>query len=962
VGTKRIKPRRRGRPAPGIKTTRARAAAHGQRDLDSARWPHVSDDSGELVIRTTPDGSRYTYTSPNVRAILGYAPEDLLTRRPLETVHPDDLSRAKTTGDRRAAASDRETMLLRNRHADGHYVWLESRINPIRDPETGRVLEIQATARDVTAQVTTERALRQRVSAEALIAEVARELLTVAADEVDAVVVRSLERAARFVGAERATLVVLSQDEQWAVRTHQWASEPEFETDEPQISITGLPWLVEQCRAGELVFARSLDDLPAEATAERVAFEGAGFRSLACLPISTDEHLTGGLAFNWCTREAEDCAPALSALLVLGDVLAVALDRKRAEQALASSEARFRSLVQGTSDLIVVADRDGCIKYVSPSVRQFGYSEEDVIGRSAFELVHPDDRARVYSRFVATSTTGVRRETVEYRVLDASGRWRHVEALGHDQLADPAVRGVVVNVRDVSERREAETAMRAREERFRALVQHTSDMITVLDANGLVTYISPSAERILGWNDGEYLGRSTFGLLHPDDRERVRQVFTQAITRSGSTPPIHSRMRHKNGQYRLLESIATNLLDDPAVRGFVINSRDITERKQLEDELLQSQKMEAVGRLAGGIAHDFNNLLTAIAGYTALLLDEIPDDDAHRSDLTEIEQAATRGAALVDQLLSFSRRKMLTPSTLDLNEVVESTRGLLSRIIGADVELVTRLAPNLDGVRADLTQVEQVLLNLAVNARDAMPSGGRLEIETANVLLHARDVGAALEAKTGPHVMLTVRDTGIGMDRDTQAQVFEPFFTTKEVGQGTGLGLSTAYGIVTQAGGHIFVESRPGAGTTFRVYLPTDSRAADVQAPAEVHATPRTGQETILVVEDEAAVRSLARDVLARLGYEVLIASDGRQALDIAKRHRRRIDLLVSDVLLPQLRGVEVADRLRARRPGLRVLYISGYTQTAIVHDGLLDPGVNFLAKPFRPADLANRVREVLDA
>jgi two-component system cell cycle sensor histidine kinase/response regulator CckA len=302
------------------------------------------------------------------------------------------------------------------------------------------------------------------------------------------------------------------------------------------------------------------------------------------------------------------------------------------------------------------------------------------------------------------------------------------------------------------------------------------------------------------------------------------------------------------------------------------------------------------------------------------------------------------------------------PSTLDLNEVVESTRGLLSHIIGADVELVTRLAPNVDGVRADRTQVEQVLLNLAVNARDAMPSGGRLEIETANVLLHARDVRAALGAKTGPHVMLTVRDTGIGMDRDTQAQVFEPFFTTKEVGQGTGLGLSTAYGIVTQARGHIGVESRPGAGTTFRVHLPTDAHAADVEAPAEADAAPRTGRETILVVEDEAAVRSLARDVLSRLGYEVLVASDGRQALDVAKRHRRRIDLLVSDVVLPRLRGVEVADRLRARRPGLRVLYISGYTQTAIVHDGLLDPGVNFLAKPFRPADLANRVGEVLDA
>jgi signal transduction histidine kinase/CheY-like chemotaxis protein len=421
-------------------------------------------------------------------------------------------------------------------------------------------------------------------------------------------------------------------------------------------------------------------------------------------------------------------------------------------------------------------------------------------------------------------------------------------------------------------------------------------------------------------------------------------------------------MQHKNGGYRLLESIATNLLDDPAVRGLVINSRDITERRQLENELLQSQKMEAVGRLAGGIAHDFNNLLTAIGGYTALLLEEHPEEDAVRADLAEIEQAATRGAALVDQLLSFSRRKMLMPTTLDLNEVVESTRGLLSRVIGADVELVTRLARKLDGVRADRTQIEQVVLNLAVNARDAMSAGGRLDIETANVTLRARDVAGRIDAMVGPHVLLSVRDTGTGMDRETQAQVFEPFFTTKEVGEGTGLGLSTAYGIVTQAGGHIAVDSRLGAGTTFRVYLPADTRDVAASTPAEHDAAPRTGHETILVVEDESAVRSLARDVLTRLGYDVLVASDGRHALKVADRCRRPINLLVSDVVLPHLRGVEVADRLRARRPELRVLYISGYTETAIVHDGQLDPGVDFLAKPFRPVDLAERVREVLDA
>jgi len=1044
-------------------------------------------DSSDLVIRTTPDGGRYTYVSPNVRSILGYEPEELLAQRPLERVHPDDLTRAKTTGDRFASGTDRQTVMLRKRHADGHDVWLEARITAVRDPETGEVVEAEATARDVTAHVTTERALQQRVGAESLIADVSRELLAVAAEEIDAVIVRSLERAARFVDAERATLVLLSDDGEWAVRTHQWATDDEFEKAETAVRVETMPWLVEQCRAGELVFARSLDDLPSAAHVERATMEGIS-RSVACLPITNEDELTGGLAFNWVTREAEDCTAALSTLRVLADVMVVALDRKHAELARASSEARFRSLVQGTSDLILVADAEGLVQYVSPSVRQFGYTDEQVLGRSAFELVHPDEVDEVLERFLATLSPEVRREPVEFRLLDGDGEWRFVEALGTDHLDDPAVQGIVINVRDISERKEAEATLRESEERFRALVQHTSDvinlmdadgvllyaspavesvfgakphwvvgtsafdymhpddrerveeafaeaikapgrgvtiryrmrhvdgtwrhvesignnllddpavgavvlttrditerqdaaealrrseerfralvqhgsdMITVLDADGLVVYASPSAESILGWYEGEYVGRSTFGLLHPDDRERVRRLFVDVVARTGPMPPIQSRMRHKNGQYRLLESIATNLLDDPAVRGLVINSRDITERQQLENELLQSQKMEAVGRLAGGIAHDFNNLLTVIAGYTALLLEEHAGNDEHRADLIEIEKAATRGAALVDQLLSFGRRKMLMPTTLDLNEVVESTRELLSPVIGADVELVTHLAPSLDAVRADRTQIEQVLVNLAVNARDAMPSGGRVDIETANVMLDARDVAARVDANAGPHVMLSVHDTGIGMDLDTQAQVFEPFFTTKEVGQGTGLGLSTAYGIVTQAGGHIAVESRPGAGTTFHVFLPAVAREGAASAPEANGVVPPTGRETVLVVEDEAAVRSLARDVLGRLGYRVLVASDGREALKVADQHRGRIDLLVSDVVLPHLRGVEVADRLCARQPALRVLYISGYTETAIVHDGQLDPGVNFLAKPFLPADLGTRVREILDA
>jgi PAS domain S-box-containing protein len=424
MGTKRTRPRRRRRLMPTVTgTSRSRAVGDdGHHDLDPARFPRPSGDVSELVFRTTHDG-RYSYVSPNVRAILGYEPKELLAQPPLASVHPDDLARLGITGDRFAAGSRGETVLLRKRHRDGHYVWLEVRVTPVRDAATGEVLELDATARDVSTRVATERALRQRISAEALIAEVSRELLTVSADEVDAVIVRSLERAARFVGADRATIVVLSADEQWAVLTHQWASEPEFERTEPKTSTAGMRWLVEQCKSGEVLFARSLDNLPPEANAERRTFEAAGVRSFACLPLTTDEQLTGGLAFSWRSREAGDVAAALSALEVLVDVLVVALDRKRAEAALRESEERFRALVQHTSDVITMMDADGILTYASPAIESmFGAKPKWVIGTRTFDYIHPDDRDRIEKVFAEGIKRPGRAETVRYRMRNATVR------------------------------------------------------------------------------------------------------------------------------------------------------------------------------------------------------------------------------------------------------------------------------------------------------------------------------------------------------------------------------------------------------------------------------------------------------------------------------------------------------------------------------------------------------------
>jgi nitrogen-specific signal transduction histidine kinase/ActR/RegA family two-component response regulator len=385
---------------------------------------------------------------------------------------------------------------------------------------------------------------------------------------------------------------------------------------------------------------------------------------------------------------------------------------------------------------------------------------------------------------------------------------------------------------------------------------------------------------------------------------------------------------------------------------------DVTERQRLEQQLRQAQKMEAVGRLAGGVAHDFNNLLTAILGSADLLLGRLPLDHPERVEAEEIRKAAMWAADLTRQLLAFSRQQVLDPHVFDLSAVVANMDKMLRRLAPADITLRTRLAPDLGAVRADPGQIEQVIMNLAVNACDAMPGGGTLTIETANVEL---GTGHA-PVHPGRYVVLTVSDTGMGMSATTQAHVFEPFFTTKERGKGTGLGLSTVYGIVKQSEGYVVLESEPGRGTTFRVYLPAVDAPVEAVAAGPARTESLRGEETVLVVEDQEPVRRLACKVLEREGYSVLAAADGPEALRVAAHHAGTIHILVTDVVMPGMSGREVEQRLAAERPEMRVLYLSGYADASIVRDGVLEPGLAFLQKPFTPETLARRVREVLNA
>jgi signal transduction histidine kinase len=418
----------------------------------------------------------------------------------------------------------------------------------------------------------------------------------------------------------------------------------------------------------------------------------------------------------------------------------------------------------------------------------------------------------------------------------------------------------------------------------------------------------------------------------------------------------------KKGEERLI-AWNNNVRRDAQGRptGTLSIGEDITERQRLEQQLRQAQKMEAIGRLAGGVAHDFNNVLTAIFGYTDLMSEDLPPDSPMRHDIAEVRKAAQRAAGLTRQLLAFSRQQVLEPVVLNANELIEDFEKMLGRMIGEDVELRLTLARDLGNVRADPGQVQQVLMNLVVNARDAMPTGGKLLIETANADLTQHYVDMHQPVVPGQYVMLAVTDTGVGMNADIKTRIFEPFFTTKEKGKGTGLGLSTVYGIVKQSGGYVWVYSEPGRGTTFKIYLPrVDAPTQPPSAPRE--ATRLTGTETILIAEDDEILRRLTKGLLEKAGYRVLDAENATVALAAARAHPGPIHLLLADVVMPGGSGRELARQLAEFRPDTKVLYVSGYTDDAIVHHGMLEPGLDFLPKPFTPAALARKVRDVLDA
>jgi PAS domain S-box-containing protein len=672
-----------------------------------------------------------------------------------------------------------------------------------------------------------------------------------------------------------------------------------------------------------------------------------------------------GIAFPWekeLTRKDGTRVPVLIGVTMLDESQGTCIafvqdltDRKRAED----SRARLAAIVESSEDAIIGWTLGGIVtSWNAGAEKMYGYASSEAVGKTVSFYIPPEkanEAAHIFERIKRGE--GVQHlETVRIR---KDGRPVEV-SLTISPVRNSAGRVVAASTIawDITERKRSEESIR----KLLRAVEQSENAIFMTDPGGRITYVNPAFEKIYGYSREESIGKTPRILKSGKHDAGFYAAFWRRLL-AGETVRGEIVNQRKDGRLVTVEESVNSVFDADGRRiGFIAVQDDVTERRLLESQFRQAQKMEAVGQLAGGVAHDFNNLLTAILGNVELLSEELGRESNASELIAEIRGAGERAAALTRQLLAFSRKQILEFRVLDLNELVRNFESLLARLLGEDVELAVRLDPNAGRVRADWNQIEQVIMNLAVNARDAMPRGGVLTIETLGVTLDEEYAREHATVVPGPQVMLAVSDTGVGMTEETKARVFEPFFTTKGMGRGTGLGLATVYGIVKQSGGHIWLYSERGKGTTFKVYFPRVEEPASAARPHHAMPPARGGNETILLVEDERGVRTLCIRLLKSRGYNVLEAASAEEALEKARSHDGPIHLLLTDVVMPDTGGADLASRVAKLRPAIKLLYMSGYTDEAISRKGLLAEGVHFLQKPFTPEALAEKVREALES
>jgi two-component system, cell cycle sensor histidine kinase and response regulator CckA len=635
-------------------------------------------------------------------------------------------------------------------------------------------------------------------------------------------------------------------------------------------------------------------------------------------------------------------------------------ERKQAEKALRESEERFRLIANTIDEIFWISEPDGKTTYISPSHERIWGTPPDAFYDSPqpfFDQIHPEDRDRVVA-MASMIKTGQPFE-YEHRIVRPDGSIRHLWSRCYPVRDSTGRIKCYVGVKqDITARSSAEDALKESREYMHQIINSLGDPLFVKDQQHRFVLVNDALCELSGKRREELLGVAMYSVLPPEFASYLWNQ-EQDIFETGKQCVTEENVPDRNGKIHTVMTKKTLLTDKKGNKQIVGVLRDITEYKNLQAQFIQSQKMEAVGLLAGGVAHDFNNLLTVIKGYTEMLAVELDPDDARSEEVQLIASAAEQAASLTKQLLTFSRKQILKPKVLNLNSILDEMGKMLRRLIGEDIELIAIAQPGLGLIHADPVQIQQILMNIVVNARDAMPQGGKLTIETANADLDDSYIGEHPEVKKGPYVMLAISDTGIGMDKDTQARIFEPFFTSKAPGEGTGLGLSTVYGIVRQSGGYIWTYSELGKGTTFKIYLPCVEGEASLEE--EIGSTQELkGFDTVLVVEDDAFVRNLVCRILRQRGCTVLDAANGKAALAIAREYGGDIHLVITDVVMPGMSGKDLIAQLEGMRPGIKTLYVSGYTDKAVVHHGILDSDAAFLQKPFTTENLMQKIQEVI--
>ncbi len=629
-------------------------------------------------------------------------------------------------------------------------------------------------------------------------------------------------------------------------------------------------------------------------------------------------------------------------------------ERKKAEELLEERERHFRALIENATDLIAMFDANGKFLYISPSVeRILGFTNEDVIGFSIFDFLHPSDLelgVKVFKKIAQNEGTS---SPLRFRVRNKDGLWRYLEGIFNNLLRDPKINAILMNAMDI-------TSTIIAEEKYRTLFEESKDGVYITDPSGRFLDINPAGVELLGFSSKEEILKVDIKDLYinPADREK----YKEAMERYGYVKDYEIALRKKNGEKRIILDTGSVVRDEKgnivAYRGII---RDITENKKLEQQLLQAQKMDAIGVLAGGIAHDFNNMLQVILGFTDLALSKISSTSPLFNDLQKIKNTTEKAANLVQKLLAFSRRQFLEKKAVDLNELLLEHVAMLKRIIPENIDLIVSTDAKKSTVFVDYAGMEQVIMNIALNARDAMPEGGTLTIETKNEIIRETLSDPKKALKPGEYLTLTFKDNGIGMNEEIISKIFEPFFTTKPKGRGTGLGLSVVWGIIKQHDGHIEVWSEPNKGSMFKIYFPIFEVVEKESKSFDNEKTIRGGNECILIAEDEEEIRELLRQILEKLGYRVILAKDGAEAIKLFEKNKDRVNLLILDVVMPKISGYDVYNKISSKFPEIQVIFITGYSEEALKEKITNLSKTVVIPKPFTPDIILNKVRNILD-